>query len=204
MWPWSAFDHVQQACRAGAVARGGQVDDDGDVLVAAAGVAPHVLTDPEHRDAVEAGRIGDEHASAFGEHRGVRAAPPHSEALGDPGDGEVLPDDPGERPRKPSAGDLRPRLRSRSLVLAPHPTTRPAAVAADDHLERGRPNGACARRRVTESRGVASPSQPRHQRWRRERRSWKTLTTPPTDQPADQRKPATPSIAKSRLSVRHR
>ena len=50
----AAFDHVQQPCRAGAVAHRGEVDDHGDVLVAAAGVSPGVLIDADHRDAVEA------------------------------------------------------------------------------------------------------------------------------------------------------
>src|SRR5690606_29966103 len=39
----AALDHVEQTGRAGALDDAGQVDDHGDVLVATAGVAPHVL-----------------------------------------------------------------------------------------------------------------------------------------------------------------
>jgi hypothetical protein len=39
----SAFDHVQQSRRPGAVADRGEVDDYGDELVPAAGMAPRVL-----------------------------------------------------------------------------------------------------------------------------------------------------------------
>ena len=49
----AAFDHVEQPRRAGAVAHRGQVDDHGDVLVAAAGVAPHVFIDADHAHTVE-------------------------------------------------------------------------------------------------------------------------------------------------------
>ena len=45
----AALDHVQQPGRAGAVADRGEVDDHGDVLVAAAGVPPDVLIDADHR-----------------------------------------------------------------------------------------------------------------------------------------------------------
>ena len=45
----AALDHVQQPGRAGAVTDRGEVDDHGDVLVAAAGVPPHVLVDPDRR-----------------------------------------------------------------------------------------------------------------------------------------------------------
>jgi hypothetical protein len=49
----AALDHVQQPGRAGAGADPGEVDDHGDVLVATAGVSPHVLIDADRGDAVE-------------------------------------------------------------------------------------------------------------------------------------------------------
>ena len=43
----AALDHVQQPRRAGPVTDRGEVDDHGDVLVAAPGVPPHVLVDAD-------------------------------------------------------------------------------------------------------------------------------------------------------------
>jgi hypothetical protein len=48
----AALDHVEQAGWASAVPDRGEVDDDGDVLVATPGVAPHVLVDPDRGDGV--------------------------------------------------------------------------------------------------------------------------------------------------------
>jgi hypothetical protein len=70
----------KQPCRAGAVADRGEVDDHGDVLVAAAGVAPHVLIDADHRDAVEPCRVLDQHPAALGEDRVVGGVPRHPKA----------------------------------------------------------------------------------------------------------------------------
>lgn len=72
----STFDHVQQARRAGAVTDRGQVDDHGHILVALAGLALHVLVNPDRGHAVEAGRITDQETLAFGQEgvvRGVHA-----------------------------------------------------------------------------------------------------------------------------------
>jgi hypothetical protein len=49
----SALDHIQQPRRTGTVPDRRQVDDHGDVLIAAAGVAPAVLVDADHAHAVE-------------------------------------------------------------------------------------------------------------------------------------------------------
>ncbi len=38
----------------------GEVDDDGDVLLSAAGVPPHVLTDPDHGDGLEPAGVLDQ------------------------------------------------------------------------------------------------------------------------------------------------
>jgi len=63
----AALNHVQQACRAGLVSGGGEVDDHGDVLVTEPGVTPHVLVHPDRSDAVEPGGVIDQHTAAFGE-----------------------------------------------------------------------------------------------------------------------------------------
>ena len=81
----AAFDHVQQPCWAGAVADRGEVDDHGDVLVAASGVAPHVLVDPDDLDPVEAVLVVDENPLALGQDRVVGGVPRNPESLGDPG-----------------------------------------------------------------------------------------------------------------------
>ena len=89
----TALDHVQQPGRAGAVADRGEVDDHRHELVAAAGVAPHVLVHTDRGDTVEAGRVVDQHPSALGEHGVVGGVPRHPEPLGDTSDGQVLDDD---------------------------------------------------------------------------------------------------------------
>ena len=99
----AALDHVQQPRRAGAVTDRGQVDDHGHVLVAAAGVPPHVLIDADHLHAVEPGRVVDQDPPAFGQDRVVGGVPRHAQALGDPGHAQVLTHDPLQRPPQPPA-----------------------------------------------------------------------------------------------------
>ena len=48
---------------------------EGDVLVAVAGVSPHVLIDTEHVDAVEAVRVVDQDPFAFGQDSVVGGVP---------------------------------------------------------------------------------------------------------------------------------
>lgn len=52
-------------------------------------MAPHVLIDPDHPHPVEAVRIGDQDALAFGEHRFVGGVPGHRQCLSDPGHAQV-------------------------------------------------------------------------------------------------------------------
>ena len=59
----------------GPVADRGEVDDDRDELVAAAGVPPDVLIDADHLDAVEAVRVVDQHPLPFGQHGRVGGVP---------------------------------------------------------------------------------------------------------------------------------
>jgi hypothetical protein len=62
----AAFDHVQQACRAGPIAHRRQVDDHRHVAIPEPRVAPGVLADTEHGDAVEAVRVLDQASPALG------------------------------------------------------------------------------------------------------------------------------------------
>ncbi len=133
----TALDHVEQPGRAGVVADRGQVDDHGDVLVAAAGVPPDVLVDADDSDAVEAVRVVDQHPLPFGEDGVVGGVPRHPEPVGDPGDGEVLHHQALQCPPQPAAGQLRPRLRGPAGVLAPHMPALAAAVAADGDVQAG-------------------------------------------------------------------
>jgi hypothetical protein len=94
----AAFNHVQQPCRASPVPDAGQVDDDGDVLVAPAGVPPHVLIDAENPDPVEPRRVSDQDPASLGQDRVVRRVPRHAKSFGDAGDGQVLTDDRLQRP----------------------------------------------------------------------------------------------------------
>ncbi len=116
----------------------GQVDDHGDVLVAAPGVAPDVFIDADHGDAVEPGRIVDQGALAFGEDGIVGGVPGDSEPVGDPGHSEVLHHQAFKSPPQSAAGQLRPRLRGLRGVLPPHMPTFAAAVATHGHVQTGR------------------------------------------------------------------
>ena len=84
----------------------GEVDDDGDVLVTAAGVPPHVLIHPDHADAVEALLILDQDSAPLVEDRGVRGVPRHPEPFGNTGHGQVLADDAFQRPPQPVPGSF--------------------------------------------------------------------------------------------------
>jgi hypothetical protein len=106
----AALDHVQQPGWAGAVTGAGEVDDHGDVLVAPAGVAPHVLIDPDDLHAGEPARVVDEDPLALGEDGVVGGVPGDPEALGDPGDGQVPDHDAFQRPAQPTTRQLRSRL----------------------------------------------------------------------------------------------
>jgi hypothetical protein len=138
----AAFDHVEQPSGAGAVPHRGEVDDDGDVLVALvarAGVPPDVLVDADHADAVEPAGVFDQGPTAFGQYGVVGGVPRDPEAFGDAGDGQVLADDPFQRPPQPPAGQLRACLGRPAGVLAPHVPAPAAPVAADRDQQHGRP-----------------------------------------------------------------
>jgi hypothetical protein len=79
----------------------GEIDDHGDVLVATAGVAPHVLVDAEDPHAVEAAGVLDQDPSAFGQYGVVGGIPRDPKPFGDSGDGEVLDHDPFQCPPQP-------------------------------------------------------------------------------------------------------
>jgi hypothetical protein len=49
-----------------------------------------VLIDPDHRYAVETGRIGDQDPAAFGQYRVVGGVPRHREPFSDSGHAQVL------------------------------------------------------------------------------------------------------------------
>ena len=133
----SSFDHVEQPGGAGLGPDSGQVDDHGDVLVAAPGVAPDVLVDPDGSDPVEAVWIVDQDALALSQDRVVRGVPRHGEAFGDPGHGQVLDHDRFQRPPQPPPRQLSPRLGRPRRVLAPHVPAVGAPVAPDRDQQNG-------------------------------------------------------------------
>jgi hypothetical protein len=94
-------------------------------------VAPDVLVDTDRGDRVEAVFIADQEPVPFGQDRSVGGVPRHAQAFGDPSDSQVLKDQAFQRPAQATAGDLRPRLRSRRGVLAPHMRAPGALVPAD-------------------------------------------------------------------------
>ena len=66
--------------RGGAVPDPGQIDDDGDVLVALAGVPPYAAIDTKHPDTVEPGEVGDQDPPALGQDGVVGGVPGDSSA----------------------------------------------------------------------------------------------------------------------------
>jgi len=103
----AAFDHVQQPGRPGPVPDSGEIDDDGDELVAATGVPPDVFIDADDSHSVEPAWVGDQDPSAFGQDRIVGGVPGHPKGLGDPGDRQVLTDNPALRTCPGCRSDLR-------------------------------------------------------------------------------------------------
>ena len=127
----AALHHVQQPRWSTAAADRGQVDDDGHLRVAAAGVAHDVFIHPDHRDTLEATHVIDEDTAPFSQDRAVRGVPRHPETFGDPDDGQMLAHDALQRPPQTASGELRPRLGRAAGVLAPHVPALAAPVAAD-------------------------------------------------------------------------
>jgi hypothetical protein len=115
----AALDHVQQPRGTCLVADRGETDSDGDELVAAAGVAPHVLVDADDCDAIEAGRGRRSGRAALGPGGVVGGVPGHRQCLGEAGDGKVLADQPEQSPSQGSQGQLGARLGSAAGVLTP-------------------------------------------------------------------------------------
>ena len=102
------------------------------------GVAPDVLVDPEHPHPVDAGGVGDQDPTARAQDRVVGGVPRDPEALSDPGDGQVLTDDPFERsPRRVGlARGSAALLMSRAPGV---PATRAPAAANRDQQRGGAP-----------------------------------------------------------------
>jgi len=127
----AALDHVQQPRGTRLVPGRRQIDDHGDVLVTAPGMAPHMLVHPDHTDVVEACLVVDQHASALGQDRFVRRAPGDAQPGRDPRDGEVVDDQGLQCPPDPAMGELRPFGCGRGGVFPPPGSAVLAVVAAD-------------------------------------------------------------------------
>jgi hypothetical protein len=96
-----------------------------------------MLIDPDHADAVQAGRVGDQQALSFAQDRVVGRVPGHRQPFGDAGHGQVLDHDADQPPAQPGAGDLGPWLRRCGGVLTPHVRALGAPVAAHGEQQRG-------------------------------------------------------------------
>lgn len=160
-----ALHHVQQPCWASAIADRGEVDDDGDVLVATPGVAPDVLIDANDLHALTPRGVVDQQPLAFSQDRVVGYVQRDPESLGDTGDGEVCDHDPFRRPPQPGARELRAWLRRGAGVLAPHVSAVGTAVAAHYNSQHGRSPaqrlvGQPPDHGVTSSAFAAAPSAP--------------------------------------------
>jgi hypothetical protein len=106
----AALDHVEQPCRAGLAGDGGEVDDHRHVLVASAGVTPHMLVHAQHPHPVEAGGVGDEHPAALCENRVVGSVPRHGERSGDLRHEQMADDQAVQCPGECPTRQPRPRL----------------------------------------------------------------------------------------------
>jgi len=124
---------------AGAISHWGEVDDHGDVPVAATGVPPHVLIDPDDLHPLEAVLLVDQHPLALGQNGVVGGVPGHREPLGDPSHGQVLDHDPFQRPPQSAPRQRGPGLGRGGGVLAPHIPAAAAAVTAHNDLQRRGP-----------------------------------------------------------------
>ena len=132
----TAGDHVQQPRRPAPVPGRGEVDDDGDVLVAAPGVAPYVLVHADHGNAIEAGRVIDQQALALSQNRVVGGMPGHAQPSSDACDREVIDHQRFQCPTDPAASELRPLRGDGRGVLAPAVPAVIAPVSADPHQQR--------------------------------------------------------------------
>jgi hypothetical protein len=135
----ATLDHVQQPGRSGAVPHRGEVDDHGDVLVAAAGVAPDVLIDAEDLNPVEPVGVIDQDTATLDQHRAVGGVPRNAKGSGDPGHRQVPHHEAFQRPPQTATGQPGPRFGGAAGVLPPHPTTIPAPVPADRDQQQRRP-----------------------------------------------------------------
>jgi hypothetical protein len=124
---------------AGAVPDGCEVDDHGDVLVAAPGVPPDVLIDAENLDAVEPVRSSIRTRLPSARTASLAVFPGDPESFSDTSDGQVLAHDAFEHPPQTTPRELRPRLGSQAGVLAPHMPAAGAPMATDRDHQRGRP-----------------------------------------------------------------
>lgn len=88
---------------------------------------------------VEAGGVIDQHRRPSASTALFAVFQDTPEALGDPGDGEVLADDSLQCPPQPAAGELRPWFVRLGGILPPHVPATGAPLAADSHQPRGRP-----------------------------------------------------------------
>ena len=130
--------HVEQTCWACCLADRGEVDDDGDVLVATPSVPPYVLVDTNDADPVETRRVVDQQPVTFSEDCGVRGVPGHGEFACDHGHGVVVDDEGTQRPVEAGSRDLRSWGRRSSGVLTPYAVALDAFVAAEANMKRGR------------------------------------------------------------------
>lgn len=108
------FHHVQQPGRSIVVADGGEVDDDGDVLVPAPGMPPNTLVNTNDFYPVETLEVINEHSSSLGEDGFIRGVPGNAEAVADQAIVRGQAHDSFQRPAQLTAGDLRPGVRQPS------------------------------------------------------------------------------------------
>lgn len=118
---------------------GGEVGDHGHVLVATAGVAPHVLVDPRDGDAVEPGRIPDQRPPAFGQDRVVGGVPGDPEPSATRATVRCWTTMSSSTHRSPARDNFAGGLSRQAGVLTPHMTALGAPVAAHCDFQRARP-----------------------------------------------------------------
>jgi hypothetical protein len=169
--------HVLNAClerpstmssnaRTSIIPNGSEVDDHGHVLVALAGVPPHVLVHADHL--TPSNRVGSAIRTRWPSARTALLAVFHDTAkpFGDPGDGQVGDHEAFQRPPQRAAGQLGAGFGSLAHVLAPHMPTLTTPVAAHRDLQGGGPPAERLVRQPT-GHGVArGPSHPhRRHHW---------------------------------------
>ena len=102
-------------------------------------MSPTMLVDPDHRDAIEAGRMPDQQLAAQLGDRAVGGVPGDAEDPGDAGDRDMIEHHRSQRPHPRRPRQPRPPTSHRPQPMPPHLAAAPTFVAWSRDLQPRRP-----------------------------------------------------------------